>query len=197
MRGWAPAGLLDTYESERRPVGQRVNMHTQAQSVLVGPGSQITALRTLFGELLSDPLTVRHIADLISGADIRYGDGDGLAGRWAPDLLLHSDSGTARLAEVTRDARPLLLDFSQRHAFAGIADGWRDRVDVLTGRCDRPDITALLLRPDCYVAWASSSPTADERERGALKAALLQWFGAPATVAVGVAPPHPPTVPRT
>ena len=31
VKGWAPAGLLDTYESERRPVGERVLMHTRAR----------------------------------------------------------------------------------------------------------------------------------------------------------------------
>src|SRR6185369_17285716 len=64
IHGWAPPGLLDTYETERRPDAERVVMHTQAQSALIGPGSTITALRELFGELLRLPGTVRHIADL-------------------------------------------------------------------------------------------------------------------------------------
>ena len=38
VQGWAPDGLLDTYESERRPVAERVVMHTQAQSALTAPG---------------------------------------------------------------------------------------------------------------------------------------------------------------
>jgi 2-polyprenyl-6-methoxyphenol hydroxylase-like FAD-dependent oxidoreductase len=190
LRGWAPPGLLDTYETERRPVGQRVTMHTQAQSVLVGPGSQITALRELFGELLADRHTVQHIADLISGADIRYpmmenGNVGNLIGRWAPDLLLHTDSGPARLAELTRDARPLLLDFTDERELAAIGAAWHDRVNVVCAHCDRADVTALLLRPDCYVAWASGMRSPDEREEAALVGALTQWFGSPAAVAIG------------
>jgi 2-polyprenyl-6-methoxyphenol hydroxylase-like FAD-dependent oxidoreductase len=195
VRGWAPPGLLDTYETERRPVGTRVTMHTQAQSVLVGPGSDITALRTLFGELLADRNTVRHLADLLAGADIRYdmgadpadpadpvgpaGPAD-LTGRWAPDLLLRTATGTVRLAELTRGARPLLLDLTDGGVLAGAAAPWRDRVDVVTARAEGSDVTALLLRPDCYVAWASMSPRPDGPQRDALRSALTRWFGHPA-----------------
>jgi 2-polyprenyl-6-methoxyphenol hydroxylase-like FAD-dependent oxidoreductase len=72
VNGWAPEGLLDTYQSERHPVGQRVIMHTRAQTSLLSPGANITALRELFEELLREQSTVRHITDLMAGADIRY-----------------------------------------------------------------------------------------------------------------------------
>ncbi|MEV6831051.1 FAD-dependent monooxygenase [Amycolatopsis sp. NPDC051102] len=175
LRGWAPAGLLDTYESERRPVAERVVMHTQAQSALIVPGGDVTALRELFGELLRLPSTVQHIADLMSGADVRYAPATDhpLDGRWAPDLMLAD--GT-RLAELTRTARPLLLDFTG--SLGDELRGWHDRVDLVPGTV--PDeVTALLIRPDGYVAWASSSATPDDTERKALRAALERWFGDP------------------
>jgi hypothetical protein len=188
LRGWAPPGLLDSYEAERRPAGQRVTMHTQAQSVLIGPGGEVTALRELFSELLTDRNTVQHLADLIAGADIRYDMGTApsdvaaasLTGRWAPDLLLHTETGTVRLAELTRDARPLLLDLTNGGTFADDAAPWRDRVDVVTARHEDPKLTALLLRPDCYVAWASASPRPDDQQREELRSALTRWFGHPA-----------------
>ena len=167
--GWAPAGLLDTYESERRPAGERVTMHTTAQGVLVGPGAEVTALRTLFGELLRDPATVQRIADLISGADIRYAD----TGPWAPDLTVDG----RRLAELTRDARPLLLDLTPNGGLAVVAQPWRDRVRVLTGHGGGTTATGMLLRPDCYVAWESR---AAEPDQATLRAALQRWFGPPA-----------------
>jgi hypothetical protein len=37
----------------------------------------------------------------------------------------------------------------------------------------------MLLRPDCYVAWASSSAEPDDTERKALRQALERWFGTP------------------
>ncbi len=170
LHGWAPAGLLDTYEAERRPVAERVVMHTQAQSALIAPGGDVTALRELFGELLRLPGTVQHIADLMSGADIRYDmgvdDPHPLIGRWAPDVP----------GVRFTDARPVLLDFTG--SLAEEVAGWRDRVDVVTPDGGGP-ATAMLVRPDCYVAWATSSPEPDEGERKALRAALEWWFGAP------------------
>jgi 2-polyprenyl-6-methoxyphenol hydroxylase-like FAD-dependent oxidoreductase len=168
LRGWAPAGLLDTYEAERRPVGDRVTMQTMAQGVLVGPGREMTALRTLFGELLRDRATVQRIADLISGADIRYPD----MGPWAPDLRV----GGRRLAELTRTGRPLLLDLTPDGGLAEVAAPWRDRVDVVTGSSDDTKATGMLLRPDCYLAWESDAAQPDS---ATLRAALVRWFGEP------------------
>jgi 2-polyprenyl-6-methoxyphenol hydroxylase-like FAD-dependent oxidoreductase len=184
VNGTAPAGLLDTYETERRPAADRVVMHTQAQAALIAPGSQVTALRELFTELLTDERNVGHIANLMSGADIRYETGEGhpLAGKWAPDLTLTTANGKVRLAELTRDARPLFLDLTGG-AWAAEADG--DRMHVVTATNHTADIgaTALLLRPDSYVAWATKSPQPTAADRATLQATIGKWLGArtPAT----------------
>ncbi|MFF5288030.1 FAD-dependent monooxygenase [Paractinoplanes globisporus] len=163
VHGWAPDGLLDTYEAERRPAGERVTMHTQAQHVLVGPGPKVTALRTLFGELLREPAVLQHVADLIAGADITYGPSPAspLTGRFVPDL-----------GEATRSGRPLLVD--NTGTLAPVAGPWSDRVDVVTAPVD--GATALLVRPDCYVAWATAEAAPDA---AGLRSALTQWFGEP------------------
>ncbi|MEV8631219.1 FAD-dependent monooxygenase [Streptosporangium sp. NPDC051023] len=159
VRGHAPEGLLDTYESERFPAAWRVAMHTQAQSLLIRPGGDVTALRQLFGELLAQPATRQHIAGLLSGADVTYdmGGANGpLVGRWAPDL--------PGLRELTRTGRPLLLDPT------GTLDAgpYASQIDTVTV----PELdTALLLRPDFYVAWQG---TTDE----GLDQALGAWFRA-------------------
>ena len=173
LGGRMPATLLDTYESERRPVAERVTMSTQAQSVLIRPGAEVTALRVLFGELLAAPENARRIAALLAGSDVRYdlGPGPDQVGRWAPDLVLHSENGPVRLAELTTTARPLLLDFTG--TLATTAEPWRDRVDLVTAKAEG-EATALLLRPDCYVAWASTS---DKPDVDGLRAALERWFG--------------------
>jgi hypothetical protein len=165
VHGWAPDGLLDSYEAERRPVAERVTMSTRAQSVLIGPGSEITALRMLFGELLDIPAVRAHIASLLAGS----------AGEWAPDLVLHTDSGPVRLAGLTSNARPLLLDLTG--TLAEVAAPWRDRVDVVTGKAEGTDATAMLVRPDCYLAWSSTAERPDGQE---LRDALTRWFGQPA-----------------
>ncbi|WP_147944489.1 MULTISPECIES: FAD-dependent monooxygenase [Microbispora] len=180
IRGWAPPGLLDTYETERRPAAERVVMHTQAQAALIAPGPEVTALRVLFGELLRDERTIKHIADMMSGADIRY-DLEGthpLTGRPAPDLVLETETGSVRLAELTRTARPLLIDLTPDGTLAGALDGRRDRVDLVTATTSREGVpTGLLLRPDCYVAWASDSLRPDTKELDTLRTALASAFG--------------------
>ncbi|MEV4894251.1 FAD-dependent monooxygenase [Nonomuraea sp. NPDC055795] len=188
IRGWAPSGLLDTYESERRPVSERVAMQTQAQSALIAPGSEVSALRELFGELLGDSRTVRHLAGTLAGADLSYPMGGSCAhpwtGRWAPDLLLDTGDRPVRLAELTTGGRPLLLDLTEDGALADEAAGWHDRVDAVRARVPgAAGVTGLLLRPDCHVAWASAAPRPDAQEREELRTALSRWFGTPLAVA--------------
>jgi hypothetical protein len=186
VHGWAPAGLLDTYEIERRPAGERVIMHTRAQSALLSPGPNTTALRALLTELLGDTTTVRRFADLMAGADLHYparfdGPVHPLTGRWAPDLPLLVDGRETRLAELLRAARPVLLDLAGRADLAAAATGFADRVDLVTATTPEPPADALLVRPDGYVAWSG------EHDGAGLRRALQAWFGAPVATAAGVA----------
>lgn len=165
--------LLDTYETERRAIAERTITYAQAQAALLAPGEDVTGLRGLFGELLTQPGVVRVLAALVAGADVRYpvaADAHPLAGWPAPDLELHTPDGTARLGELVRRARPLLIDLTANGLGASHVDG----VEVLRAKADT-DVTALLLRPDSSVVWASSEPRPDT---DALRAAAGEWFGA-------------------
>lgn len=181
VKGWAPTGLLDTYESERRPVGERVMLQSLSQQALMAPGPEVSALRTLFGELLQQPQVRDHMANLLAGSDVRYAVGDEhpLSGFLVPELVL--DDGR-RVAELLRDARPVLLDLSGG-AFVSSAAAWVDRVDVVTGTIANSSAAAMLLRPDGYVAWATDSPSG-----AGLPAALRNWFGMPAQASVARTP---------
>jgi 2-polyprenyl-6-methoxyphenol hydroxylase-like FAD-dependent oxidoreductase len=173
VNGWASADLLDTYHSERYPVGERVMMHSMSQTALFGPGPEIASLRTLFNELLQLPSMAEHMAHLLAGSDVRYdvGNEHPLAGRLAPDATL--DDGR-RIAELLHRGRPVLLDL-----FGGqvekSARGWADRVDVVQGAVEDLEACALLIRPDGYVAWAADTFEADDERP--LHAALQRWFG--------------------
>jgi 2-polyprenyl-6-methoxyphenol hydroxylase-like FAD-dependent oxidoreductase len=173
VNGSAPDGLLDTYDSERRPVGERVMMQSLSQTALMAPGPEVGALRTLFGELLEKPDVAAHMAHLLAGSDVRYdvGDGHPLSGLLVPDLEL--DDGR-RVAELLHDAHPVLLDFSGG-AVADVARGWRHRVDSVVATVSRDSLSALLVRPDGYVAWAADAFDQSDHER--LSAALRRWFG--------------------
>jgi 2-polyprenyl-6-methoxyphenol hydroxylase-like FAD-dependent oxidoreductase len=178
LAGGAEPALLDTYEAERRPAAERVIMHSRAQLALIRPGAEVTALRQLFSELLEDPDIVRRLGDLVSGNENRYAvgaDAHPLAGHWVPDFAVASADGTRRVAEFTRDGRPLLIDLTDGAFVAAAAADIADRITVAAGRpvSDVP-ATALLVRPDGYVAWASSAPKpgVDEPRR-----VLAHWFG--------------------
>jgi len=185
LHGWAPDRLLDSYETERRALGQRVFMQTQSQTALMAPGSDVTAFRELFAEMLTRRENVQLIADLMSGADVRYDMGEPdpaePTGWFAPSLDLKADDGRPhRLAELGRDARPLLLDLSGGTELAAAASPWSSRVVPVTAHTATPPAPALLIRPDGYVAWAGADPDG-------LRAALGRWFGTPHEASAGAA----------
>ncbi|MFI6740875.1 FAD-dependent monooxygenase [Nonomuraea sp. NPDC050451] len=174
LQGWAPEGLLDSYETERHASGERVLMHTRAATALLVPGGDVTALRLLFAELLDRTENLHTVAALLAGADVRYDMGEehpaASTGWFVPPLDLTTDDGHARrLAELLRDARPLLLDLTGENDLAVIAEPWNDRVHHVTATADDSPSPALLIRPDGYVAWAGADPDS-------LKAALTRWF---------------------
>ena len=173
VNSWAPADLLDTYHSERYPVGERVMMHSMSQTALFGPGPEIAALRELFKELLQQPSVAEHMAHLLAGSDVRYdvGDDHPLAGRLVPDLTLGDGR---RVSDLLHHGRPVVLDLSGRRVGAATR-GWADRVDVVVGETADVEACALLIRPDGYVAWAAETFETDDEDR--LHAALQRWFG--------------------
>ncbi|GAA0646469.1 rifampin monooxygenase [Streptomyces thermocarboxydovorans] len=167
VRGWAPAGLLDTYESERHPVAAAVLDNTRAMSVLVStePGPQ--AVRRLFSELMDIDEVNRRLVEKITALDVRYdvGEGHPLLGRRLRDLALKQN----RLYDLMHTGRGLLLDQTGRLS----VDGWADRVDHVIDTTDELDVPAVLLRPDGHVIWTGA-------EQESLRAPLSRWFGTPA-----------------
>jgi 2-polyprenyl-6-methoxyphenol hydroxylase-like FAD-dependent oxidoreductase len=157
VQGRAPDGLLDTYETERHPVGAGVLHHTSAQRVLAvpEPDEDVAALRDIVIDLMRLPDTNRHLAGLMSGLSLRY-DLPGahpLTGHRMTDPDLLTDAGPVRSSALLTTGHAVLLDL------AGIVPaGLRlpPRIDLVRARTtDGPDAGALLVRPDGYVCWAA------------------------------------------
>ena len=170
VRGTAPAGLLDTYETERHPVGTWVLDWTRAQAAVMRPGASARALEGVVRDLIATVDGATHVAEQLWGIALRVDLGElhPLAGRSAPDVEFADGS---RLAEHLRDGRGVLVDFDGT-TIAPRSE--RVRHVTLAAR-DPLGLAALLVRPDGIVAWASNGGD-DPRT---LQAASDRWFGAP------------------
>ncbi|MCX5330539.1 rifampin monooxygenase [Streptomyces sp. NBC_00140] len=166
VTGRAPEGLLDSYESERRPVAAAVLDNTRVQSLLISTDPTAQAVRRLMAELMDFEGVTRHLIEKVTALDIRYdfGEGHELLGRRLRDVKLKQ----GRLYELLHGGRGLLLD--QTGGRLSLA-GWADRVDHVVDGSEELDVPAVLLRPDGHVAWVGE----DQEE---LLARLPRWFGA-------------------
>ncbi|MEV4394892.1 FAD-dependent monooxygenase [Nonomuraea sp. NPDC049607] len=176
IAGWAPEGLLDTYHSERHPVGARVLANTRAQAVLIVHDEQNLALRDIVEQLVRVPEANRIVAGMISGLDVRHdlpGRRHDLLGRQVPDLDVVTAAGPGRVAELLRDGRGLLLTTADEAAFAEAAGPWSARVGRAHVKAEL-GADGVLVRPDGYVCWAGSIADAS-----GLADALTRWAGAP------------------
>jgi hypothetical protein len=121
----------------------------------------------------------KRLAGLMSGLDIRYdlGEGHPLLGRRMPDLDLVTADGPVRVFTLLHEARPVLLDLDEPGGL-DIAP-WADRVRLIhaehIGSWELPVVgavtapTAVLVRPDGYVAWVG------EHTDAGLRDALASW----------------------
>jgi hypothetical protein len=179
----APESLLDTYHAERHPVAARVLRNTMAQTALMRANDRTEALRATVSELLSMDEPRKRFAAMMSGLDIHYdlGEGHPLLGRRMPDLDLVTADGPLRVFTLLHDARPALLNLGEPGSFD--ITPWADRVQLVdaryVGTWELPALgpvtapTAVLIRPDGYVAWVG-----DLAQQG-LADALTTWFGPP------------------
>jgi len=186
VNGTSPESLLDTYHAERHPVAARALKHTMAQAALQRSDERIKALVDVVSELASMDKPRKRLAGIISGLDIHYdlGEGHPLLGRRMPDLDIVTADGPLRVFELLHGAKPVLLNLGQPGDF-GITP-WADRVQLIDasyqGEWELPVLgvvsapTAVLIRPDGYVAWVG-----DGTHLG-LTDALTTWFG-PSTAA--------------
>jgi hypothetical protein len=125
----------------------------------------------------------RRFTAMMSGLDIHYdlGDGHPLLGRRMPDLDLVTANGPLRVCTLLHDARPVLLNLGEPGGFD--IGPWADRVQMIHVKYDGPwelpaiggvtPPTAVLIRPDGYVAWVG------EHTQTGLVDALTTWFGPP------------------
>jgi 2-polyprenyl-6-methoxyphenol hydroxylase-like FAD-dependent oxidoreductase len=161
---WAPEGLLDSYQDERRPVAADVLNSTRAQAELLSTEPGPRAARQLVSELMDFEEVTRYLIEKVTAIGVRYDFADErqLVGRRLRDIELKQ----GHLYGLMHGGRGLLLDQTGQLSVAG----WADRVDHVADVSEELDVPAVLLRPDGHVAWAGD----DQQE---LLSRLPRWFG--------------------
>lgn len=175
VRGRAPAGLLDTYQAERRPVGAWLLDWTRAQAAIMRPGPQARAIEGIVRDLVDTPDGATYFAEQLWGIALHYdlGGGHPLVGRSAPDFEFADGS---RLATHLRSGTGVWVDFDGSSPGQQPIAPWSDRIRHVAVRAKNElGLAALLVRPDGFVAWASDAIPAP----GDVEAAATRWFGAP------------------
>ncbi|MEU9992419.1 monooxygenase [Streptomyces sp. NPDC048045] len=194
VNGWAPPGLLDSYDEERNPVGRAVTENTEVQTLL----AELTlvrqyqrpaaALRKLFDELLRMEEVNRKLAAQVSALGTAYPPAmpgaDPLVGRRMPDIGLTATASKAiRVYELLPQGRFVHLDLAGDPELGAVVAGWGSRITpvTVTKRDDHAaleGVTEVLVRPDGHIAWATRTAdiTARRNER---RAALTAWAGTP------------------
>jgi 2-polyprenyl-6-methoxyphenol hydroxylase-like FAD-dependent oxidoreductase len=162
--GGADDAVLDTYHSERHPIGRRVLVQSGAMMRAVTLKPWIARrLRNMVGTRL---LNFRPFADFVagtfSGVTLRYRHARGqhrLVGTNAAHVPLRE----GRLTELQRTPGFLLV----RECGAPVAP-------TSLAQAERTDSgPGLLVRPDGYVAWAGATTEPDWRP------ALARWAASP------------------
>jgi 3-(3-hydroxy-phenyl)propionate hydroxylase len=181
VRDVSSEGLLDSYEAERRPVAEAVLKFTLAITALNRGDARATALRELMADLMRLDQPRQWYANFLSGLDIGYdlGGGHPMVGRHMPDVELSTPDGPVRVFALLHEARPVLINLGEPECVRLPESA--DRIKRVDGRYDRtsqpPSLadvdlpTAVLIRPDGHVAWASNG--GDE----GLRDAITTWFG--------------------
>ncbi|MFH0518140.1 FAD-dependent monooxygenase [Streptomyces sp. M41] len=188
VQGWAPDGLLDTYQAERHPVGKAVLRSSGGLVRLARAQSPaLRAVRAVVTAFLhaARPARAKALAQ-ISGIGYSYDAPRGshpLVGTRVPDVALES----GRLHEALRGGRFVLIEPAARPAReasrapgAPTAYGTSTAYDGQGARRGRLTVerwasgrrTTVLVRPDGYVAWA-----ADDADAAMVEGAVTAHLG--------------------
>ncbi|OMC47962.1 FAD-dependent oxidoreductase [Mycobacterium sp. IS-2888] len=156
--------VLDSYQSERHPIGQRVLLQSglMARGVTLRPRVARKLRNLLMPRILRIPRVRDAVAGSFAGTTLRYAHRKGensLVGTCATQISLTQ----GRLTELQRTP-----------GFVLIRERGTPPVDVAgVLQAERGDSgPAVLVRPDGYIAWAG-----DSADRSEWAAALAWWAG--------------------
>jgi 2-polyprenyl-6-methoxyphenol hydroxylase-like FAD-dependent oxidoreductase len=168
IHGQAPVGLLDSYYTERHPIGAQVLDWSRAQVVIMRPDPGERALNAIIRDLINTRDGATYIAARVWGIHTHYhlsGDHT-LVGYSVPNFVL--EDGTT-IGELMHDGKGMLLDFDGNASLKTLASEYSDQLKYVAGGAkDQSGLSAVLIRPDGIVAWAADNdPDCSELQKAA------------------------------
>jgi 2-polyprenyl-6-methoxyphenol hydroxylase-like FAD-dependent oxidoreductase len=168
----ASEGLLDSYYTERHPIGTEVLDWSRAQVAIMKPNPAARALYAIVRDLMDTRDGATYFAGRVWGINTQYnlGNNHPLTGRSVPDFELEDG---LNVGELLRDGHGILLDFDGNAAIKTLADEYGDQLKYVSGRAkEQAALGAVLIRPDGIVAWAADK----DPDLGEFKKSADRWF---------------------
>jgi 2-polyprenyl-6-methoxyphenol hydroxylase-like FAD-dependent oxidoreductase len=168
----APEGLLDSYYTERHPIGVRVLDWSRAQVAVMRPSPDARALNAIIRDLMETPDGATYIAGRVWGVFTHYDlSGDHpLVGHSVPNFEF--EAGTT-IGDLMHAGQGILLDFDGNASLKTLASEYGHRIKYVAGRAkEQLGLRAALIRPDGIIAWASDH----DPDCNQLRKSAANWF---------------------
>jgi len=154
IKDTAPDGLLDSYFYERYPIGEKVLDWSRAQVQIMNPDPAAKALNAIIRDLINTTDGATYFAGRVWGINTHYnlGDEHPLIGHSVPNFEFEDG---ITIGELMHDGRGILLDFYNNINLKALANEYENQVKYVSAKAkEQFGLSALLIRPDGYVAWA-------------------------------------------
>ncbi|WP_025146821.1 FAD-dependent monooxygenase [Pedobacter jeongneungensis] len=177
----APEGLLDSYCTERHPIGIKVLDWSRAQVEIMKPTPQAKALHAIVSDLMNTRDGATYMAERVWGISTHYdlGDHHPLLGYSVPNFEFENGN---TIGDLMHDGKGILLDFENNATLKNFAAKY-DQLKYTSGNVKNSlGLNALLIRPDGIVAWVSES----EADYNKLQEEADKWFVSSEQISVSV-----------
>ena len=174
----APDGLLDSYYTERYPLGVKVLEWSRAQVSIMRPEPAARALGNVIRDFINTRDGATYLTERLTGITTHYelsGEHE-MVGYSVPNFEM--EDGT-KVGELLHEGHGMLLDFDSTNGadastlLKTIAEEYGEQMKYVSGRAkDQLGLSAVLIRPDGIVAWATNSK-ADEQS---IREAAAPWW---------------------
>lgn len=168
----APEALLDSYFTERHPIGAQVLDWSRAQVAIMRPDPDARALNAIVRDLINTRDGATYFAGRVWGIFTHYdlGGRHPLVGHSVPNFELENNK---TIGGLMHDGQGILLDFDRNASLKAWTGEYGTGIKYISSLAkEQLGLTAVLIRPDGIIAWAAdNAPDCSE-----LQKAAARWF---------------------